>query len=231
MNVGGGPVMALVRFLLCVDLLLTYPVVMRPSIVVLERHCFRHRRPPGRRPLGVPEDPGEDGVALVPSGGVSPASSTCGKRNAIASFEIDEGAETVGHLVDRIPIRENDDDNDDDNNDEGVGVIDWRTHMAVCLALGVVAAGAATLVPAFGLLSGLVGGVSQTFLAFVLPPLVWARQRQSTTIAGRSGGTLSPAPAGWSLLGVLPWRERGLVACGFGLILWTLRSAWIELAG
>ena len=43
------------------------------------------------------------------------------------------------------------------------------------VGLGLLAAAAATLVPAFAVLSGLVGGVSQTFLAFVLPPLMLLR--------------------------------------------------------
>ena len=99
----------------------------------------------------------------------------------------------------------------------------WN-HMVVCLSLGVVAAGAGSFVPAFGLLSGLVGGVSQTFLAFVLPPLMWAKQLQLQDPSFAVNEASS-----WACFGSLPWREKALVLCGLGLIGWTLQSTWAEL--
>ena len=114
--------------------------------------------------------------------------------------------------------------------------------MAVCIALGVVAAGAGSFVPAFGLLSGLVGGVSQTFLAFVMPPLMWAKQqlqqqqqfqqKDSNNNNGRTRVIIyaeSHETNALACFGSLPWSEKALVLCGLGLIGWTLQSTWAEL--
>lgn len=132
---------------------------------------------------------------------------------------------------------------DDDDDDD---VVEWKTHVIVCLTLGVVAASAGSFVPAFGLLSGLVGGVSQTFLAFVLPPLMWAKQRGDRrqllnahvqTSTGRQEHHIWSQQQqqqqfnAWTSFCILPWKEKTLVLCGFGLILWTLHSAWTELGG
>jgi proton-coupled amino acid transporter len=148
LNVQGSFFVSAVKLLLCVDLLLTYPVVMRPSIVIVEQ-------------------------SLLP--GILPSSSKKAK----------------------IPLP----------------VVGWSTHLAVCVFLGLVAGGASLYVPAFGLLSGLVGGVSQTFLALVLPPLMLSQQQNSKGVLGIGG------------------KDIGLVLFGVVLILWTLVSTWNELGG
>ena len=84
-------------------------------------------------------------------------------------------------------------------------------QLAVCVALGVVAAGASVLVPAFALLSGLVGGVSQTVLGLVMPPLIFRK--------------LQRAPWG-SVLGA---QTAALVLFGVFAVGWTLRSTYREL--
>jgi len=234
LNVQGGIGMTIVQCLLCVDLLLTYPVVMRPSIGVLEQQLslFLRKRQQSRK--------------LLES-----------KRNGPCTIESD-GSELTRYGTASVTIGNdnctNSSSNDNDNNNNintngGFVLVEWKTHMMVCLILGGIAAGAATFVPAFGLLSGLVGGVSQTFLAFVLPPLMWAKQRETMAIARKGGGGRSKQDkdeecfdfhqcnssntnddaTGWSFLRLLPWRERTLVVCGFGLILWTLRTTWIDL--
>ena len=120
-------------------------------------------------------------------------------------------------------------------------VLGGGNHMVVCLALGVVAAGAGSFVPAFGLLSGLVGGVSQTFLAFVMPPLMWAKQqlqqRQFRQEDNNNNNKMlrdavfleSNDTNAWACFWSLPWSEKALVLCGLGLIGWTLQSTWAEL--
>jgi len=252
LNVRGGIGMTIVRFLLCVDLVLTYPVVMRPSIGILEQQwsVFARRRqlpsggdspiPSSARMVTIPLD-NNDPHASPPS--------SCNKRNTTpGSLEIDgSGGETAIDIG--IGIGIGIDIATHDTNDGAVPVlVDRKTHAAVCVALGCIAAGAATFVPAFGLLSGLVGGVSQTFLAFVLPPLMWAKQRERLLGGGRGKHESSAEDdcfhtshqnrnknpsdtTSWSFLRVLPWRERGLVLCGFGLVVWTLRSTWAELGG
>ena len=112
-------------------------------------------------------------------------------------------------------------DNHQQGGEQNVVVLNRWNHMTVCLSLGVVAAGAGSFVPAFGVLSGLVGGVSQTFLAFVLPPLMWAKQHQ-LRLRGSELNALA-------CFGILPWKEKALVLCGLGLIGWTLQSTWAEL--
>jgi proton-coupled amino acid transporter len=151
LNVQGSFFVSAVKLLLCVDLLLTYPVVMRPSIVILEQSCLN-------------------------STTTSTPSSTLKKPQRRPS------------------------------------VVGWSTHMAVCTILGLVAAGSSIYVPAFGLLSGLVGGVSQTFLALVLPPLMLSQQQHPKGVFGISG------------------KEIVLVLVGLVLIVWTLISTWKELS-
>jgi proton-coupled amino acid transporter len=142
LNVQGSYFVSVVKVLLCVDLLLTYPVVMRPSIVIVEQ--------------------------------------------SLAPFLL-KSSKTKYH--------------------QEVG---WGTHMTTCILLGLVAAGASIFVPAFGLLSGLVGGVSQTFLAFVLPPLMLATQQK------RCPNHLTKV-------------EYLLVFIGLALISWTLISTLDEV--
>ena len=79
--------------------------------------------------------------------------------------------------------------------------------MISCTFLGVAAAAAGVLVPAFGLLSGLVGGVSQVAQAFVLPPLMLVAL--SSTTARNS--------------------NYFFVFVGVAMILWTIYSTLQEL--
>jgi proton-coupled amino acid transporter len=138
LNVQGSLFVSAVKLLLCVDLLLTYPVVMRPSIVILEQTLVTNK------------------------------------------------------------------------NDKRT---EWAMHVGVCVGLGLVAACSSIFVPAFGLLSGLVGGVSQTFLALVLPPLMLSQQQNPNRV--------------WGLFG----KDVVLVVFGIIMIGWTLFSTWKELGG
>ena len=140
LNVSGSAFVSSVKLLLCVDLLFTYPVVMRPSIEIVER-------------------------SLVARGA---------------------GAGQQGSA--------------------GRGL-----QLAVCAALGVVAAGASVLVPAFALLSGLVGGVSQTVLGLVMPPLIFRKLQR----------------AQWrSVLGA---QTAAMVLFGMSAVGWTVLSTYREV--
>jgi proton-coupled amino acid transporter len=139
LNVQGSLFVSAVKLLLCVDLLLTYPVVMRPSIVILEQSLLVKKNKNGKQQA------------------------------------------------------------------------EWAMHMGVCVGLGLVAACSSIFVPAFGLLSGLVGGVSQTFLALVLPPLMLSQQQNPEGV--------------WGLHG----KDVVLVVFGIIMIGWTLFSTWKEL--
>jgi len=139
LNVSGSAVVSSVKLLLCVDLLFTYPVVMRPSIEIVERSL------------------------VARSGG-------------------QKGGEA------------------------GRGL-----QLAVCAALGVVAAGASVLVPAFALLSGLVGGVSQTVLGLVMPPLIFRKLQR----------------AQWS--SVLGVQTAAMVLFGMSAVGWTVLSTYREV--
>ena len=212
LNVEGSIGMAVVQSLLCIDLLLTYPVVMRPSINILEEHWKRLLL---KKKLKVQEqsrgeDDGMQMVALVSSADETSTQvlSSRGKRLSSASNDNNDVIPFAG-------------DNHQQEGEQNAVVLNSWNHMTVCLSLGLVAAGAGSFVPAFGLLSGLVGGVSQTFLAFVLPPLMWAKQQQL-----RLGDSELSA---WACFGILPWKEKALVLCGLGLIGWTLQSTWAEL--
>lgn len=146
LNVRGSFFLSAVKLLLCVDLLLTYPVVMRPSIVIVEQ--------------------------------------------SVASMLAPKKTKTNQHRQ-----------------------VGWSVHMATCTVLGLFAACASIYVPEFGLLSGLVGGVSQTFLAFVLPPLMLAYTQN----------TASQFATKMSKTGIV------LFTIGCTLILWTAISTWNEL--
>lgn len=160
LNVHGSYFVSAVKLLLCVDLLLTYPVVMRPSIVIVEQSLINDESSPCK-----------------------------------SSRRSNTNAGTVGPTI----------------------------HLSVCLLLGLVAAAGGIFVPAFGMLSGLVGGVSQTFLAFVLPPLMLTKQRHLVR-AGRGEKDLS-------IFSLLVNKDLGLVGLGVTLILWTLVMTWNELNG
>eukprot|EP00980_Cylindrotheca_fusiformis_P029801 scaffold23881_cov127-Cylindrotheca_fusiformis.AAC.2 len=146
LNVQGSFFISAVQLLLCVDLLLTYPVVMRPSIVIVEQtmsSMLEAKKTQAKQPRPV----------------------------------------------------------------------GWSVHFAACVLLGLFAACSSIFVPAFGILSGLVGGVSQTFLALVLPPLMLSyKHRSSSFFIARLGMT-------------------DIVVFVFGciLILWTTISTWKEL--
>jgi solute carrier family 36 (proton-coupled amino acid transporter) len=148
-----------VKVLLCIDLILTYPVVMRPSIFIVEESVDWWRQQRQHRNQ---------------------------KKSSLRYTHTPS-------------------------------MVDGKTHLLICSVLGIIAASASIFIPAFGLLSGLVGGVSQTFLAFVLPPLMWAKQQQQQS------------PLFASILRSLPLKERTLVLCGFVLIIWTLHSTWTEI--
>jgi proton-coupled amino acid transporter len=147
LNVQEGPlVIKAVQLLLCVDLLFTYPVVMRPSIVILVQQQQQQQ-----------EDGGGNGKMKSPSSA-------------------------------------------------------RRYYVMACILLGLIAASCSIFIPAFGILSGLVGGVSQTFLAFVLPPLVYLQQQQEQKQH------------------LDDKKPLGLVVMGGVLIVWTLASTWNELS-
>ena len=86
-------------------------------------------------------------------------------------------------------------------------------QLAVCLVLGALAASAALFVPAFGLLSGLVGGVAQAFLGFVMPPLMLQRLERRSW---------------WSATGV---SAAAMATFGMLMIIWTVRSTLQQLHG
>lgn len=159
LNVEGSFFITAVKLLLCCDLLFTYPVVMRPSIVIV-------------------------GQSLMSS---------------VEGFKSGRG------------------------NCQELGSMTYNEHLLVCVLLGIAASAGAVFVPAFGLLSGLVGGVSQTFLAFVLPPLMLVKQRQRDS--GGSdlhGSLLELAVVNYS------FKELGVVGLGAVLILWTMITTWNE---
>lgn len=199
LNVEGGVWMNLVRSLLCIDLLLTYPVVMRPSIDILEKQWLKHSRTNKK-----------NGNRINGSG---------------SEEDEDEDNDTVVLVASLLPPLAG------EKGEDHRGSVSWGAHLAVCTLLGIVAAGAGTFVPAFGLLSGLVGGVSQTFLAFVLPPIMWSagKRRQPERDEREQQRGCCDRLAGSVVPGRLPWREGSLVWIGAGLIVWTLHSAWIEV--
>ncbi|KAG7351809.1 transmembrane amino acid transporter [Nitzschia inconspicua] len=187
LNVRHGSVFVIaVKVLLCIDLILTYPVVMRPSIVILEESMdlwWKQRQVIQQKKTSI--------EATTTTTTHSEHHHHHPKVTAVASTTT---------------------------------TLDGR-HFFACTILGVVAASASSFIPAFGILSGLVGGVSQTFLAFVLPPLMWTKiqQQQQQTNLHRSSSLSA------SILWDLPIREKGLVVCGCVLIVWTLHSTWTEL--
>eukprot|EP00934_Nitzschia_sp_Nitz4_P009037 Nitzschia sp. Nitz4//scaffold134_size62860//30009//31400//NITZ4_006327-RA/size62860-processed-gene-0.32-mRNA-1//1//CDS//3329535493//9027//frame0 len=165
LNVQGSLFVSAVKVLLCIDLLLTYPVVMRPTIVIVEQSLQQ---------------------ATPSASGFPPVECDNGKCRL------------------HTPRSE----------------ATSSTRLLVCSLLGLVAASSSLFVPSFGLLSGLVGGVSQTFLAFVLPPLMLARQR-----------SLPQHPTSlFALMLELPPLHMALTVVGMALIVWTLLSTWQELS-
>lgn len=152
LNVQGSIFVSAVNLLLCIDLLLTYPVVMRPSIVIVEQSLST--------------------ITSLPKTAAS-------KTSALS--------------------------------------VTWSVHITTCALFGICAAMASIFVPTFGLLSGLVGGVSQTFLAFVLPPLMFARQHHASTNIV-------------DFVKRMDSRGKVLVLSGIVLILWTAASTRNELS-
>ena len=148
LNIKGSFFVSCVKILLCIDLLFTYPVVMRPSVLILEQS-------------------------------LSSSSSSSGSGS-------------------------------------------MQSRLAVCSGLGAIAAGAGIFIPAFALLSGLVGGVCQTFLAFVMPPLMLQSLKKGNIDDNKSGCKgLSKTP-----------NEMNAFACvafGVGMIIWTIGSTWSEM--
>ncbi len=215
LNVEGSIGMKIVQSLLCIDLLLTYPVVMRPSIGILEEHWKGMRlKKKTKQSRRVPEEEDDDHgrlqmMALVPSQDTRDDSIASPRSNG--NNIVDHSSSDDVHLLDKEDKTASD-------------VLSNLNHMIVCLFLGVVAAAAGSFVPAFGLLSGLVGGVSQTFLAFVLPPLMWGKQQQL-----QNQSFVDSDSSVWSCFVSLPSTKKALVLCGLGLIGWTLQSTWSEL--
>lgn len=150
LNIKGSFFVSCVKLLLCIDLLFTYPVVMRPSVEILEQSL---------------------GIQLMNSG--------CGSI---------------------------------------------RSRLAVCSGLGTVAAGAGIFIPAFALLSGLVGGVCQTFLALVMPPLMLQSLR---TVNGEDKNTSCKGLTKQPNVGEV--KTFGFVGFGICMILWTIGSTWSEI--
>ena len=200
-----------VQLLLCIDLLLTYPVVMRPSIVIVEQslsnNIIRMNRPKSASRNTSPTT-GQSN----PGGGQSsfPASETPAlPAQAVLSIDQSQLLQSTNHST-------------ADNSN-----ISWTLHFFVCTFLGCLAAAGGIFVPAFGVLSGLVGGVSQTFLALVLPPLMRDAQRRQDETTRTTMATLTMTTRNH-----LPLRlpEVGLVGLGLVLIVWTLISTWNELS-
>mmetsp|Transcript_8774 Transcript_8774/g.17913 ORF Transcript_8774/g.17913 Transcript_8774/m.17913 type:complete len:498 (-) Transcript_8774:1409-2902(-) len=146
LNIRGSFFVSCVKLLLCIDLLFTYPVVMRPSIEIVEQS-----------------------------------------------------------LVLQLNLS--------DKNNGGA-----KARLGVCFVLGVTAAGAGIFIPAFALLSGLVGGVCQTFLAFVMPPVMLRVLKQCTTNKGAKETRSALDDA----------KVVGTVLFGVVMILWTVHTTWLE---
>ncbi|KAG7365903.1 transmembrane amino acid transporter [Nitzschia inconspicua] len=195
LNVRHGSVFVVaVKVLLCIDLILTYPVVMRPSIVILEESMdlwWKQRQVNQQKKTSI-----ETATMTTTTTTTTQSEHHHHQHHP----KVNTAASTATTTLD-------------------------GRHLFVCTILGVVAASASSFIPAFGILSGLVGGVSQTFLAFVLPPLMWTKiqQQQQQTNPHRSSSLSS------SILWELPTKEKGLVVCGCVLIVWTLHSTWTEL--
>lgn len=156
LNVEGSFFLTAVKLLLCIDLICTYPLVMRPSIMIVQ-------------------------------------------QTIITSCESGNGAV---------------------NKSKGLG--SYQQHLMVCILLGILASAGATLLPAFGLLSGLVGGVSQTFLGFVLPPLLSMKVQRAMEASG--SGEAEIKDYNFSALGSKA-KQTALVGLGVALILWTILTS------
>ena len=174
LNVEGSWFVSAVQLLLCIDLLFTYPVVMRPSIVIIEQSLSK--------------------IVI----GTHDNSSHYSRFLRCVIMDGDNGVSSV-----RSP------------------------HAIACVSLGCIAAAASIFIPAFGLLSGLVGGVSQAFLAFCFPLLMMARQHQQQRQRIDVGTTI--VDNNNSLWNNLPVEDRVVVSFGVALIGWTLISSIREV--
>jgi hypothetical protein len=238
-NDSGIRIMATVQFLLCIDLILTYPVVMRPSIIILEQQLLRRRRRHRHRRRQQRQNTrtGTNTVTTTSTSSSSSSSSPSPPRFRLTDnrYRSNKRNNVDDDVNDNNNSIDNDNDFLDDNDvDIDSDNIEWTTHIMICLILGIIAASAGSFIPAFGLLSGLVGGVSQTFLAFVLPPLMLSKIQQKHKHKQRSSPTSTftsnTNDAVWaSSFYYLPRKEKMLVLCGVGLIIWTLHSTWSEL--
>jgi proton-coupled amino acid transporter len=203
----GSFFIASVKLLLCVDLIFTYPVVMRPSIIIIEEFIFNCKK---QIQINQQKKDGE-------------------QENEDDHHSRDNRDEDQQRLLQQQqPQHDDNTKNSTTNTANATDIVDCKTHMVVCTLLGIVAASASTFIPAFGLLSGLVGGVSQTFLAFVMPPLMYGKQK-----CQQSSQSPPPPSPQESILDLfvhrLTWKEKSLVVCGFILIVWTLQSTWNDL--
>jgi proton-coupled amino acid transporter len=209
----GSFFIASVKLLLCVDLIFTYPVVMRPSIVIIEEfivNCKKQIQHNQQKKDG--EEENED------------------DHHSSDSRDKDQQ-----HLLQQQQQQQHGDNtkNSTTITTNITDIVDYKTHMVVCMLLGIVAASASTVIPAFGLLSGLVGGVSQTFLAFVMPPLMYGKQNcQQSSHSQQQQQQQQQQAQQESILDLfvhrLAWKEKSLVISGFILIVWTLHSTWNE---
>lgn len=190
----GSYFVSAVKLLLCIDLLFTYPVVMRPSIVIVRQSW----------------------IAATSAAAAVSSSSKMQEREHSAHSRDRSLSRSSSLLSSR--------------SGSSVSEADWGTHMAVCIILGSIAALCSIFIPAFGLLSGLVGGVSQTFLAFVLPPLMLSKLQQQQRHCQYSSKDKKESTFFSCFCGLhLYCKELALVLFGFALIVWTLASTWNEL--
>ena len=208
-----------VKLLLCVDLIFTYPVVMRPSIIIIEEFILKYQQQ-------IHHNQQKKGYE---NGGVNEDEHHSRDNNN--NHDDDDHQRLLqqhdGGSDDNDVVNNNNNSSTNTSNTTDI-VVEYKTHMIVCTMLGIVAASASTFIPAFGLLSGLVGGVSQTFLAFVMPPLMYGKQKyyqQSQLQQQQSESVL------YLFVNRLAWKEKALVISGFILIVWTLHSTWNELGG
>jgi hypothetical protein len=233
-----------VKVLLCTDLLFTYPVVMRPSIAIVEASILHSRRRDGRR---------RPKTTMTTTMTMTTTNRNDDDDHDNSNEEVEEDRRLLHH-----PTVDDDDDRTTTTTTSttttgtgtGTGTVSMATHVGVCALLGVIAAMAGTVLPAFGLLSGLVGGVSQTFLAFVVPPIMSATLMEANNEndddndddneeqpqppqpqVQRSWSSSRTVVRGlWSLfVRRLGWRERTIVTSGLVLIVWTLQSTWTEV--
>uniref|UniRef100_A0A7S4RX07 Amino acid transporter transmembrane domain-containing protein n=1 Tax=Ditylum brightwellii TaxID=49249 RepID=A0A7S4RX07_9STRA len=172
LNVQGSKFVSCCKILLCIDLIFTYPVVMRPSIEIVERTLS---------------------TMALPAIFATIFSNDC----------ITEGV-GVGRVCSQEACR-----------------LSWWRRLTACVILGFIAACAGLLIPSFALFSGLVGGVCQTFLGFVFPPLMYLQLLHQIRYHGKK----KKGSASWSDYVTL----MGIVMIGILIVLWTIKSTWSEL--